>query len=205
MKIIKYQLCAEVNHGTEDEPKIKQVFSAVTLGWSNANENIAKAEAYNGEYTIEDDGKPEPVIPPTNAELASSLASVQSASAVAFVALCEVGTLDTVTASEHAELFAPWTYPIAYTVGQLRRYNGTLYKCVQAHTSQADWTPDKAASLWSVAADPAEEWPAWSQPVGAHDAYAKGAKVSYNGKHWTSSVDSNVWEPDVYGWTEATE
>lgn len=60
MKVIKYQLCTEVDHGTEDEPKIKQVFSAVTLGWSEANEKIAKAEAYNGEYTIEDDGEPEP-------------------------------------------------------------------------------------------------------------------------------------------------
>ena len=138
-------------------------------------------------------------------ELASSLASVQSASAVAFVALCEVGTLDAVTASEHADLFAPWAYPVAYTAGQLRRHNGKLYRCVQAHTSQADWTPDTAASLWSVAADPAEEWPAWSQPVGAHDAYAKGDKVSHNGKHWTSSVGSNVWEPGVYGWTEYTE
>lgn len=205
MKIIKYQLCTESNHGTEAEPNIEQVFSGVSLGWSEANEEIAKAEAYNGEYTIEDDGEPEPVIPPTNAELASSLASVQSASAVAFVALCEVGTLDVVTASEHADLFAPWAYPIAYTVGQLRRHNGKLYRCVQAHTSQADWTPDTAASLWSVAADPAEEWPAWSQPIGAHDAYAKGDKVSHNGKHWTSNVDSNVWEPSVYGWTEYTE
>lgn len=60
MKIIKYQLCTEVNHGTEDEPDIQQVFSSVTLGWSAANEVIAKAEAYNGEYTIEDDGEPEP-------------------------------------------------------------------------------------------------------------------------------------------------
>lgn len=60
MKVIKYQLCTEVNHGTEDEPKIEQVFSTVTLGWSEANEEIAKAEAYNGEYTIEDDGEPEP-------------------------------------------------------------------------------------------------------------------------------------------------
>lgn len=71
MKIIKYQLCTEVNHGTEDKPDIQQVFSAVTLGWSEANEKIAKAEAYNGEYTIEDDGEPEPVIPPTNNELAA--------------------------------------------------------------------------------------------------------------------------------------
>lgn len=60
MKVIKYQLCTEVNYGTEDEPKIEQVFSAVTLGWSEANEKIAKAEAYNGEYTVEDDGEPEP-------------------------------------------------------------------------------------------------------------------------------------------------
>lgn len=199
MKVIKYQFCTEVNRGTEEQPNIERVLSGVSLGWSKANEEIAKSEAYNGEYTIEDDGKPEPVIPPTNAELASSLASVQSASAVAFVALCEVGTLDTVTASEHAELFAEWAYPVAYTAGQLRRHNGKLYKCVQAHTSQADWTPDTTASLWSVAADPAEEWPAWSQPVGAHDAYAKGDKVSHNGKRWTSNVDNNVWEPGTAG------
>ena len=60
MKVLKYQLCTEVNHGTEREPNIEQVFSTVTLGWSEANEKIAKNEAYNGEYTIEDDGEPEP-------------------------------------------------------------------------------------------------------------------------------------------------
>lgn len=212
MKVIKYQLCTEVNHGTEEYPNIEQMFSEVVRDWSEANEKNAKIEAYNGEYEIIDDGEPEPVIPPTNAELAAEnkllkeQVSAQSAVAsITFVALAESGGLDEVTASEHAELFAPWSYPIAYTVGQLRRHNGKLYRCVQPHTSQADWAPDKAASLWSVAADPAEEWPEWSQPVGAHDAYAKGAKVSHNGKHWTSSVDSNVWEPGVYGWTEYTE
>lgn len=60
MKIIKYQLCTEVNHGTEEQPNIEQVFSEVSLGWSEANEKIAKAEAYNGKYTIEDNIKPEP-------------------------------------------------------------------------------------------------------------------------------------------------
>lgn len=60
MKIIKYQLCTEINRGTEERPNIEQVFSGVSLGWSEANEEIAKAEAYNGEYTIEDDGEPEP-------------------------------------------------------------------------------------------------------------------------------------------------
>nr|DAY85622.1 MAG TPA: hypothetical protein [Caudoviricetes sp.] len=49
---------------------------------------------------------------------------------------------------------------------------------------------------------PEEEYPEWVQPTGAHDAYAQGAKVSHNGKKWTSNVENNVWEPGVYGWTE---
>lgn len=60
MKIIKYQLCTEINRGTEEQPNIEQLFSEVSLGWSEANEKIAKAEAYNGEYEIIDDGEPEP-------------------------------------------------------------------------------------------------------------------------------------------------
>lgn len=55
MKLIKYQLCTEINHGTEDEPQIEQSLAAITLGWSEANEELAKKEAYNGEYTIEEE------------------------------------------------------------------------------------------------------------------------------------------------------
>lgn len=119
-----------------------------------------------------------------------------------FVTMAEAGSIDVATAAEHAELFAEWSYPIAYKEGQIRRYGGKLYRCVQAHTSQEDWNPEDAASMWAVTADPAEEWPAWSAPVGAHDAYSAGAKVSHQGKHWFSDVDSNVWEPGVYGWSE---
>lgn len=75
---------------------------------------------------------------------------------------------------------------------------------LEAHTSQAEWTPDAAASLWVSVSDPAETWPDWSQPVGAHDTYAIGDKVSHNGKHWTSTADANVWEPGVYGWNEVS-
>lgn len=71
MKKLKYQLCTEINRGTEDDPQIEQMFSAVTLDWSAANEELAKLEAYNGEYEIIDDGEPEPVAPPTNEELAA--------------------------------------------------------------------------------------------------------------------------------------
>ena len=60
MKIIKYQLCTCVNYGTEETPVWEDVLSDVTMGWSDANEAIAQKEAYNGEYTIEDDGQAEP-------------------------------------------------------------------------------------------------------------------------------------------------
>ena len=59
--------------------------------------------------------------------------------------------------------------------------------------------------MWTRIADPAQEWPEWIQPTGAHNAYAQGAKVSHNGKHWISDVGANVWEPGVYGWTEQAE
>ena len=55
MKVIKYRLMTEVNHGTEEQPDIQQIFSDVTLGWSESNEELAKREAYNGEYTIEEE------------------------------------------------------------------------------------------------------------------------------------------------------
>jgi hypothetical protein len=60
MKILKYNLCTCVNRGTEEEPKIEEILTPVTMGWNEVNEAIAQKEAYNGEYTIEDDGKPEP-------------------------------------------------------------------------------------------------------------------------------------------------
>lgn len=127
------------------------------------------------------------------------------APSIAFVTLAEGGQIDDVTVTENAGQFASWVYPATYKVGNIRRHNGELYRCILDHTSQADWTPDTAVSLWVKIGDPAEEWPEWSQPVGAHDTYDAGAKVSHNGKHWTSDVDGNVWEPGVYGWTEVTE
>lgn len=100
------------------------------------------------------------------------------------------------------ELFPMWTLK-DYSVGDRVQYGGNLYKCIQAHTAQPDWTPDAAVSLWVRVDDPSIEWPEWHQPQGAHDAYAKGAKVSHNDKHWISDVGANIWEPGVYGWTEA--
>lgn len=102
------------------------------------------------------------------------------------------------------ELYPLWVTDTAYAVDTIVRYEDKLYRCVQAHTSQADWTPPAVPALWVAIADPAEEWPAWVQPTGAHNAYAKDAKVSHMGKHWVSYVDGNTWEPSVYGWSEVT-
>lgn len=111
-------------------------------------------------------------------------------------------TLDDETALTGIELFPVWTIDLAYAVDDRVQHGGILYKCIQAHTSQADWTPDATPALWVVVT--VEEWPEWVQPTGAHDAYAKGSKVTHNGKKWISSYDANVWEPGVYGWEEQT-
>lgn len=104
-------------------------------------------------------------------------------------------------------LFSEWDpNGVSYTAEVSKvSYDGLLYKCLQDHVSQQSWNPKDAVSLWVRIDDPAEEWPEWRQPTGAHDAYKLGAKVSHNEKHWISNVDNNVWEPGVYGWDEHVE
>ena len=99
------------------------------------------------------------------------------------------------------ELFPMWKTATSYAIDARVQYNDILYKCVQAHISQSDWTPDVTPALWTQVS--LEEWPEWKQPTGAQDAYAKGDKVTHNDIHWTSDADANVWEPGVYGWTQA--
>lgn len=127
-------------------------------------------------------------------------------SAITFVTMAETGTIDEVTATEHIDSFAPWKPHVKYKEGNLRVYGDNehrkLYRCISNHTSQDDWTPDISVSLWTIAGDPEVEFPAWSQPIGAHDAYDAGDKVSHNYLHWISDADDNVWEPGVYGWTQ---
>lgn len=99
------------------------------------------------------------------------------------------------------ELFPKWDDSKAYQTGDRVRYEDTLYKCLQNHDAQPSWKPSDAPSLWVRVDDPSVEFPAWIQPVGAEDAYPKGAKVSHLEKHWISDVDGNVWEPPTM-WSE---
>ena len=100
------------------------------------------------------------------------------------------------------ELFPAWRTEMSYSADIRVRYDSKLYKCVQAHTSQADWTPDMTPALWTEVAKPGEI-PVWKQPTGAQDAYMTGDKVRYpdeDGAVYVSTVDNNVWQPGVYGW-----
>lgn len=107
-------------------------------------------------------------------------------------------------ALESVELFPTWAAGVAYAVDERIQYGGTLYRVVQAHTSQADWTPDKTPALFVVVS--LDEWPEFVQPTGAHDAYKKGDKVTFEGKHYISLIDANVYSPTAYpaGWQEQT-
>ena len=102
-------------------------------------------------------------------------------------------------ALEGIELYPLWKTDTAYAIGDRIRYEDVLYKCVQSHTSQSDWTPNLTPALWTEVS--IDEYPEWKQPTGAQDAYNKGDKVSHNGKHWISDVDANVWEPPTL-WSE---
>ena len=87
--------------------------------------------------------------------------------------------------------------------GEIYLYNDELYRVVQDHTTQPDWTPDITPALYTKIS--VEEYPQWVQPTGAQDAYKKGDKVTYDNKHWISTADNNVCQPGVYGWDEIKE
>lgn len=105
-------------------------------------------------------------------------------------------------ALEMRSLYPEWCSEVEYTAGYYLQYKGILYKVLQGHTSQADWTPDKAVSLYVNVADPQEPYPPYKAPTGAHDAYKKGDCVTFEGKHYRSKIDGNVHSPAEYpaGW-----
>lgn len=91
-----------------------------------------------------------------------------------------------------------------YGPGKLLNRDGVLYRVLQAHTSQPDWEPGSAPSLFARAlADPSGTVLPWEQP-GSENGYMRGDRVTFGGKTWESLIDNNVWSPDGYpaGWRE---
>ena len=103
-------------------------------------------------------------------------------------------------AIEVAVLYPEWKDGMEYKTGARLVYGDVLYKVLQNHISQADWTPDVAVSLFAKVLTAVDGTVLeWVQPDSTNP-YMKGDKVMYNGKTWISTIDNNVWSPDAYGW-----
>ena len=117
-------------------------------------------------------------------------------------------TLGEEQAMEICGVYDTWKPNTAYVTGEYITYgensvgDAQLYKVVQAHTSQADWTPDVTAALYTPIGLTEDGYPIWAQPTGAHDAYNAGDIVEYNGILYKSLIDGNTYSPDAYpaGW-----
>lgn len=110
----------------------------------------------------------------------------------------ELDTLSDEDALSVAALYPTWSSKLGENanVGERLWYNEKLYKVVQAHTIQSDWTPDVSASLFTQVS--IEEWPEFIQPTGSQDAYNTGDKITFEGEHYICLIDNCVWSPNSY-------
>ena len=83
--------------------------------------------------------------------------------------------------------------------------DGKYYECL----NDTAYSPTDYSSTWRAdgeqeTPEPTPSIPEFVQPTGAHDAYKKGDKVSFNGKIYESLIDANVYSPSAYplGWQE---
>jgi hypothetical protein len=106
--------------------------------------------------------------------------------------------------SEKVILVKPWQPDLQVQIGEHYTHNDNTYVVIQAHTTQADWQPQDVPALFLLKpkVNQGEDYPQWVQPVGSHDSYQLGSRVSYEGKNYESIIDNNVWSPLVYGWVE---
>ena len=132
--------------------------------------------------------------------------SAQAVAEIMFVKMAQDQQLDEVTIAEYPDLFVQWDENWRGKAGDIVRDEEQLYRSIHDVTDAGqNCKPSETPSMWTRIGNPLEEFPEWVQPIGAHDAYAQGAKSSHSGKRWISDVDGNVWEPGVYGWTEYVE
>lgn len=110
-------------------------------------------------------------------------------------------------------LYRPWTVKTDYKENDYLTYgvNGVgdpqLYRMAQAHTSQADWTPDITPALYVAVGLTEAGYSVWAEPTGAHDVYNEGDIVDHNGVLYQSLIDGNIWSPESYpdGWAVYSE
>ena len=117
-----------------------------------------------------------------------------------------IAALDEDDALMVATVYPEWAANVKYKnkewvkYGQNTMGDPILYQILSDHTSQAQYPPDIDNTHYKKVGETADGTPKWVQPVGAVDAYDKGDIVDYNGVKYISTIDANVWAPDVYGW-----
>lgn len=140
-----------------------------------------------------------PVVPPqpqTDPDMGEVLDAVKKMLANSTEELSDEDALNV------AALFPTWASKIGQQVdpGERLWYDGKLYRVVQHHTISEEWTPSETPALFTEIS--INEWPDWVQPTGAQDAYNIGDKVTFEGVHYVSLIDGNVWSPadNPSGW-----
>ena len=119
-------------------------------------------------------------------------------------------SMDTATANltdeqaiEVMGLYMPWGIDEDVNAGDIRRYDGKLYRCLQAHTTQAQWKPAVTPALWvEVVAE--GEYREIKDNMLPTEAFALGEIGWYSTKNrlYKSLIDNNVYTPVTYpaGW-----
>lgn len=136
------------------------------------------------------------------AESIQSIQDIADVSALVFVNLAQTAVLDDETIAEHPTFFPEWVEKWTGKSGTILQKDGILYRAIHDVGAGQNSDPAETPSMWTRIGTADAECPQWGQPLGAHDAYALGATVLYNGKKYISKVDNNIWEPGVYGWEE---
>jgi len=125
--------------------------------------------------------------------------------ALSFVVLAQSDQIDDVTITENYTLFPVWNANWTGRAGTIVQDDGQLFRSIHDITNVGQNTkPSATPAMWTRIGNPAEEFPEWIQPLGAHDAYPLGAKVTHNGRRWISTANGNIWQPGVFGWEEVT-
>lgn len=106
-------------------------------------------------------------------------------------------------AEKHVTWYKEWVNGETLVIGDRRREGDVLYE-VYAEVGDNLYPPHEVPAIFKKIT--LEEYPEWVSPTGAFDSYAVGAKVSHNGKKYTSKIDGNTTEPgtDERWWEEIT-
>ena len=128
---------------------------------------------------------------PRIAKIAATLNAAAAAASITIKA--QLDTIGDDAVAEVAALFPDWTPGVKVEPGDVLAWDGTLVEVIQAHTTQADWTPNKVPALFRVHRTPAmTEW----QPGIAVTA---GERFTYGGATWEcvqAHTTQKGWEPD---------